>query len=1483
MAITQEEGQNLIKAFCKDYKSALGVTYMVRNQQEDIFGEQANVEAVGKIYGAYFPSRKLAAFAAANFRDQDQFNGTLKHEILGHFGINTLQPREKLGLLNKLIDSKEQPGIKELWEKVDAAYSDKPALLKAEEIYAFACEDISPSALVDISACEASLKKCLTSDSPMSLRDLRNVTNLVASGMRDGTRKQEIFPATDDEQFKRETTMENKKPFHEVVAEKLIEQLKTNTAPWQRPWEPGEQRQFLPYNPTTGNRYKGINALHLLSQNHDDQRWMTYKQAQDVGAQVRKGEKGTLVQYWKFSEEQTKLDDNGKPVIGADGKPEKVNVQLERPRCFMATVFNASQIDGLPPAEIVQPIERWQAHERAEKILGASEAKIFHDQMDRAFYRSSDDTIHLPEKSQFPSPDRYYATALHEVGHSTGHESRLDRKLGNTFGSEDYAREELRAEISSMILGQELGIGHDPEQHVAYVQSWIKVLKDDPLEIFRAAADAEKIHDYVLSLENKLELNNQLSEYESQALSFLEANYGVASLSEAQRTYLELKAKEGDAPTVAARTLAEDYSLNLTESGVITASVQTLLHTRDRLRNDQSLAFFDNGINANGESQFVVRTTDYRHVLESDKRIDTAWIVESTDLKTGEVISANPDLYIKDLMSLGNNTLAQSRLSGVLDQYKKPEIPESNNLDADISLVLKDKNLTFDHFQSFLGKDLESSLRDLGFNKISDITGTNPEAFYDTAFKKLSPVFGITEDHSDMGNPYLERKGLVQAFSNQAEALHLTATQKQQQENHGMGTPDESLNASPKEQLIRDTELSLGIEIPRDWNGNIQMQGNITIQDGDKVIIEPASKMGREPEFYSLYAQQSDGTYQWLNDYENQELAIKDKDSLTEVAAELEDNELERAAMLARLHEERVRRNPNSTDDEVLAAKEARKDAEFNATAGELQSGQQVANQTASEIELAPQAVRVKLQVPYKEKDEAKALGATWDRKEQAWFVPPGVNPEPFAKWAVQPPQNAANQSLAESAAIAPVENNTPKTASERVYLAVPYSEREEAKKLGAKWDTKAKSWYAEGGSENQEKLKKWLPENITNEQSPAKTVQDEFADALRSLGCIVPPGSQHPIMDGKKHRIETEGDKHGEKAGFYVGHTDGHPAGFIQNNKTGQSLKWKSKGYTLSEEEKAKLAAEAANKLAAREAEQKQTHLDTADKLQKQLASLSPLIEPTPYLENKSCSVNAGVFTDDKNKTTFIPAYDADGKVWTVQYINEEGTKRFAKDSKKEGCFHVIGGLDKLADAPALVIGEGYATADSTAKVLGFATVAAFDSGNLLEVGKALAAKYPDKPIIFIGDDDRHLNLTQGVNAGREKAEAAAKELNGKAVFPIFSPGEQNYPENLPQITPELYKKHLATVEKGSSIESGTVLDKAQLGALSKIKGYTDFNDLANKSELGPEAIKRQLKPIVEKTITEHQAKSKTQSAALKASQERGQEERKQRSMKIS
>ncbi|ELH0920356.1 DUF1738 domain-containing protein [Salmonella enterica] len=293
-----------------------------------------------------------------------------------------------------------------------------------------------------------------------------------------------------------------KKEYAEEVAARIVEQLEQGTAPWQKPWQPGELR--LPYNPTTGKEYKGMNSMWLSMQGHADPRWMTYNQASAEGGQVRKGSKGTHIVYWKFSEERKQTDEQGRPVIDPEtGKQKTINVQLERPRSFMAVVFNASQIDGLPPLEARPLMPEPERHARAEAILANSGASIQHVPGDRAYYRPSTDSITLPERNQFPAADAYYATALHELGHWTGHPSRLDRDLSHPFGSEGYAREELRAEIASLMLGERLDIGHDPGQHAAYVGSWIKALKEDSKEIFRAAADAERIAGYVMGFEQE--------------------------------------------------------------------------------------------------------------------------------------------------------------------------------------------------------------------------------------------------------------------------------------------------------------------------------------------------------------------------------------------------------------------------------------------------------------------------------------------------------------------------------------------------------------------------------------------------------------------------------------------------------------------------------------------------------------------------------------------------------------------------------------------------------------------------------------------------------------------------------------------------------------------------------------------------------------------------------------------------------------------
>lgn len=336
-------------------------------------------------------------------------------------------------------------------------------------------------------------------------------------------------------------------PFHVEFAEKVIAHLEAGTAPWQRPWHPGKTSE-VPHNPASGTVYRGMNRVALGFSEFDDPRWMTLKQANEQGLSILPGSKATPVVYFQFSKEQERLGEDGKPVLGEDGKPLMQKVELDKPIIRYAHVFNAEQIDGMPPLELTDKAFQWEPSEKAENILAASGATIKHDQSNRAFYRYATDDIHLPPKDNFDAPDKYYATALHELGHWTRHSTRLDRENG-PFGSEMYAREELRAEIASWMLGQDIGIGHDPGQHAAYVQSWIKVLKEDPFEIMRACRDAEQIKEYVLGLEMKKELQQEQPEKTIRRDVQPERERGVAAMGvlaqpATEKTFLTVPYKE---------------------------------------------------------------------------------------------------------------------------------------------------------------------------------------------------------------------------------------------------------------------------------------------------------------------------------------------------------------------------------------------------------------------------------------------------------------------------------------------------------------------------------------------------------------------------------------------------------------------------------------------------------------------------------------------------------------------------------------------------------------------------------------------------------------------------------------------------------------------------------------------------------------------------------------------------------------------------
>ncbi len=197
----------------------------------------------------------------------------------------------------------------------------------------------------------------------------------------------------------------------EIIAETIIDGLKNGTAPWIKPWTP--EQSVAPHNPVSGTVYRGVNFIYLSSLNQPDPRWVTFNQARQKGWQVKKGSKGTVVQYWKFTKEEKRENENGEII--------KETIKRSRPLLRHYYVFNASDIEGIPPLEQEAKVNNeWERHNGAENILKNSGAEIHHIAGDKAAYNALTDKIVLPEKRLFGNSDGYYATALHELGHWAG-------------------------------------------------------------------------------------------------------------------------------------------------------------------------------------------------------------------------------------------------------------------------------------------------------------------------------------------------------------------------------------------------------------------------------------------------------------------------------------------------------------------------------------------------------------------------------------------------------------------------------------------------------------------------------------------------------------------------------------------------------------------------------------------------------------------------------------------------------------------------------------------------------------------------------------------------------------------------------------------------------------------------------------------------------------------------------------------------------
>jgi antirestriction protein ArdC len=258
------------------------------------------------------------------------------------------------------------------------------------------------------------------------------------------------------------------------IADRILAAMETGVLPWVRPWS--STNAGLPKNARTKRAYSGANVilLWITQQEHgySSNQWLTFKQAQELGGSVRKGEKSTSITFVSRFE---KSDDAG-------------NV-ASIPFLKSFNVFNIEQCDGLdldaPAPLAINPDERDAACDAFIAATGA----VIHYGGDRAFYRPSGDEIRLPAFERFDSRANYYATALHELVHWTGAESRCNRQFGKRFGDNAYAAEELVAELGAAFLCAELGLDA-VTQHAAYIQHWIELVKSDPQAFMTAASKA---------------------------------------------------------------------------------------------------------------------------------------------------------------------------------------------------------------------------------------------------------------------------------------------------------------------------------------------------------------------------------------------------------------------------------------------------------------------------------------------------------------------------------------------------------------------------------------------------------------------------------------------------------------------------------------------------------------------------------------------------------------------------------------------------------------------------------------------------------------------------------------------------------------------------------------------------------------------------------------------------------------------------------
>ncbi|PCI26485.1 hypothetical protein COB52_05975, partial [Candidatus Kaiserbacteria bacterium] len=881
-----------------------------------------------------------------------------------------------------------------------------------------------------------------------------------------------------------------------------------------------------------------------------------------------------------------------------------------------AVVFNAQQMDGLAPYQA--PERSFDPVERAENLLASGGVPIIHDQRDRAFYRPDKDEIHIPDKSSFRDQSEYYATALHELGHSTGHKSRMAREP-SPFGSKAFALEKLRAEIASFMVTTDMGLGHYPDRHARYAGEWAKAIREEPSVLFAVARDAANIRTWVVE--------------PGQRRSLMPAK--------APRPEIAPQQAESIHKTVPAQPL--DFAT----------------HSRKEREN-----VIDGMFNAHWNANPTLWAMELQDALVLTGGRDNQDLLAAPELKAGLFMSDLATDHLKRFISqtaeradwgnVGRQVLEgredQLRFAGIAEEFGRiawevePKVG-SEAVPASIS-----------HRESTLAAmSIEARRSPVHAELLSAVWSID------------GPARGY-EKPDWFVSPSERRDGFLKRLSGSLDLHH-------------------KLSPDLPHTIEKTTPLNIS-DIRTNW---VSVVAPMLFRASEDI----ASLEGAFKKMGALRSPDSQ-----INAGRNHRLA-----EIAGVAAKSPDHQ----ELVSAMWDSAMPVSSNKPEWYVPAEK--------------------------------------------RENRVVKALGAFPERGLLDLFVNESEM-VPSRRPVVDLAASRENKAM-------PLEQEMDR---KRQYLNVPYSERNEAKGLGARWDRKAKAWYVNDGTD-MKPFGKWAA--IEERAVPSKLrPEDEFALACREQGLILDGA---PQMDGKWHRVAVEGDAHGQKSGSYRGFIEGIPAGLITNYKMAEGpRKWVSSAAEINPEELERSKAAAAARKAQQEADLKAQYTQVAKQAYAMFKNADLAPSSHVYLERKQ--VTGETLKVDKAGRLLVPLTNERGFIENVQSIAPDGTKMYLKNGRKSGLMHMLPGKK---DGP-IIIAEGYATAKSLQQATGFTTVVAFDGGNLAPVAETLAKQHPERPLVIAAEDDHRVFAKLNRNPGIEAAHRASERSGAKVITPDLTPEEK-------------------------------------------------------------------------------------------------------------